>query len=170
MRHRPSGIARWATPIRHRPSGIAHPATPIWHNAHPATPIRQRPSGNAHPATPIRQCPSGNAHPATPIRQRPTGNQRTHANPQNRKRANPLNFPIGRVWWAGSVDRKVRASKRALFLNGAPSTGPLLLRFDVAVRAEAETLVLRLAPETTLSAPVRPARYPATAPRGENAI
>ena len=142
MRHRPSGIARWATPIRHRPSGIAHPATPIWHNAHPATPIRQR----------------------------PTGNQRTHANPQNRKRANPLNFPIGRVWWAGSVDRKVRASKRALFLNGAPSTGPLLLRFDVAVRAEAETLVLRLAPETTLSAPVRPARYPATAPRGENAI
>ena len=96
--------------------------------------------------------------------------QRKHANPRNRKRANPLNFPIGRVWWAGSVDRKVRASKRALFLNGAPSTGPLLLRFDVAVRAEAETLVLRLAPETTLSAPVRPARYPATAPRGENAI
>ena len=45
-----------------------------------------------------------------------------------------------------------------------------MLRFDVAVRAEAETLVLRLAPETTLSAPVRPARYPATAPRGENAI
>ena len=137
MRHRPSGIARWATPIRHRPSGNAH--------------LAQRPSGNAHPATPNRQ-------------------QRTHANPQNRKRANPLNFPIGRVWWAGSVDRKVRASKRALFLNGAPSTGPLLLRFDVAVRAEAETLVLRLAPETTLSAPVRPARYPATAPRGENAI
>ena len=63
---------------------------------------------------------------------------------------------LRRLGHEGSVDRKVRASKRALFLNGAPSTGPLLLRFDVAVRAEAETLVLRLAPETTLhSGPLR---------------